>query len=407
MSLFREERATTPDRRLLIIVLFLSVPIALIFFVLIQVIPPFTGRVVDAVSGKSIQDVRLALETSRYEGESVQTELRDSTTSGTSGWFFLNGVLRSRGLPLSTLRSHWFTVNEGEQISGQDESSAASQTMYNPMFNRMSAAVGDTRYFPMTVTFQRNGCDRVWQAACIFKHYWWGISLPLIPVLENIDDCKKIGDLSLQERCRQLNTYRAAFVHVDTYDEVQHGKALCTEVDHGSVSSTCLQQLGIYIANPRPFQRSFNQPVNEPIPDGMFPESIAGLPVMSNKHCGPRILFDGLLRCAASYRHTLSDGATVYVQLWQKAEAKPPLISPWNEKSGSEELHSGGKVMRFPGHTYTGIQRADGTPVTIEHKSVAFAWYSGNVLVEVSFFDPKPEQEQFISYYLGRFPSTL
>ena len=130
MSLFREERATTPDRRLLIIVLFLSVPIALIFFVLIQVIPPFTGRVVDAVSGKSIQDVRLALETSRYEGESVQTELRDSTTSGTSGWFFLNGVLRSRGLPLSTLRSHWFTVNEGEQISGQDESSAASQTMY-------------------------------------------------------------------------------------------------------------------------------------------------------------------------------------------------------------------------------------------------------------------------------------
>jgi hypothetical protein len=119
----------------------------------------------------------------RYEGWSTHTELHDSAKSGTFGWFFLLGALRWRGLPLPEFRSYWLTVNEGDQISGQEEVSAAIQTIYNPMFNRRGAVVGDKNYFPLTVTFHRNGCDRVWPATCMYKPLWWGISLPLIPVL--------------------------------------------------------------------------------------------------------------------------------------------------------------------------------------------------------------------------------
>ena len=414
MSLFHEDRTTTPDRRFRNCFLVLSVPAALIAFLLaqvlfVQIIPPFTGRAVDAVSGKSIQGVRLTLETSHYEGWSVQTELRKGTESGVDGWFFLGGALRWRGFPIPTIRSYWFTVNEGDNTSGQEESSAANLTMYNPLSRPEGAApVGDKRYFPTTVTFRREGCNNVWSAACIYRHSWWSVSLPLIPVLENIDDCKKIWDRSLQETCRQLNTYRAAFMHVDTYDEVQAAKALCAEVDHGDISSTCLQQLAVYVYNPRLFQRALNPQAIEPIPDGMFPGSVAGLPVMSNRHCGPIILYDGRRRCAASYGHHLMDGASVYIKQWPAGEAKAPLISPYDDKSpGIEEFHAGGKVLRFLGHTYTSFQRADGVPVQTEHKSVAFVWYSGNTLVKVSFFDPRPEQEQFVSYYLGAFPSTL
>lgn len=44
------------------------------------------------------------------------------------------------------------------------------------------------------------------------------VAIPLIPVLDEAEACKKIIDSDLREKCRQLNTYRGAFVHVDTYE---------------------------------------------------------------------------------------------------------------------------------------------------------------------------------------------
>jgi hypothetical protein len=113
-----------------------TIPIAIIFWVAVRVIPPVTGRVVNAVTGKSIRNVRLTLEMSRYDAFSVHTEVHDSATSGIFGWFFLSGALRWRGIPLPRFRSYWLTVNEGKQVSGQEEISAENQTRYNPMFNR-------------------------------------------------------------------------------------------------------------------------------------------------------------------------------------------------------------------------------------------------------------------------------
>jgi len=403
-----------PKRRLRTLVLFLTIPIALVCLLAVRVIPPVTGRVVDAVSGKSIRDVRLTLEMSRYEGWSVHTELHDSAKSGTFGSFFLLGAFRWRGLPLPEFRSYWLTVNEGDQISGQEEVSAAIQTVYNPMFNARGAVVGNKNYFPLTVTFHRNGCDRVWPATCMYKPFWWGISLPLIPVLEDLNDCKRIKNLSLRENCRQLNTYRAAFVHVDSYAQVQKGKALCAEVDHASLSSTCLQQLALYVANPA-YERPIKPQVNEPTPDGMFPDSVAGLPAMNRGGCGPQLEFDGRVNCGGGYGTVTRQLVAVYFERWPE---NTPKLKEWShldptakwshlqDPDVNEEVRGGGKVLRYLGKWYSGVQGVDGSFVQTEHKATSYVWFSTNTIVEVLFYDPMPEREAFLSYYLGKFPST-
>jgi hypothetical protein len=75
-------------------------------------------------------------------------------------------------------------VNEDREGStGGEEGSAATQILYNPMSNQRGWPVGDKGYFPLTMTFRRDGCDRVWDAACVFKIFRLGVYLPLIPVI--------------------------------------------------------------------------------------------------------------------------------------------------------------------------------------------------------------------------------
>jgi hypothetical protein len=37
----------------------------------------------------------------------------------------------------------------------------------------------------------------------------------------------------------------------------------------------------------------------------------------------------------------------------------------------------------------------------------SFFWYSGDKHVEVFFYTPIPQQEQFVTFYLKKFPSTV
>lgn len=106
------------------------------------------------------------------------------------------------------------TVNEGFEETGQEENSAATRVLYNPMSNWRGEAVGDNRYFPLTVTFRPEGCDRVWAATCLYIASRTDIVVPLIPVLDDVYGCNAIGESSLKEKCRQLNTYRGAFANL-------------------------------------------------------------------------------------------------------------------------------------------------------------------------------------------------
>jgi len=363
-----------------------------------QVIPPVTGRVVDAVSGKPIGGIALALQISTYEGFSIHTEVKSTAMSSESQSFSLAGWNHPAASPLDEIRSYWLTVNEGFETTGIEESSAETQVLYNPMSNQSGWAANDKRYFPLVITFRGDGCQRRWAATCMYLESSSNITIPLIPTLDDPSNCNKIAEAPLRENCRQLNTFHVAFLHVGSYEEVKKGKELCGQVDGSFISKTCLDQLALH---------SGGKNVAEPIPAGMFPDALAGLPVMTNRHCGPRLAWDGRVGCAAGYGTTPKQLVAVYVE--QRPEGWDGLHE-WSHIdkpiSVTEEVRTGGKVFRYEGRWYSGVQSADGTFSRYEHESIAYVWFSGKTLVQVEFYDPIPQQEEFLTYYLGKFPST-
>jgi hypothetical protein len=214
--------------------------------------------------------------------------------------------------------------------------------------------------------------------------------------MNDVSDCGQIRNSSIQGRCKQLNAYRAAFMHVDSYEDVQRDKERCHQLESASVSKTCLDQLASYVANPA-YDRSIKPQVGEPIPDGMFPDSIAGVPVMTNKHCGPRLELSGRIMCASGYGTQLKQLVAVYIELWpgsaKSIEARDwrPQYTDYAESIVNAEVWpGGGKILHYQGTMYN-----------------SFFWFSGERHVEVFFYHQIPERDQFVSYYLTQFPSTL
>jgi hypothetical protein len=395
MSLQREQEHESFSKRLAVVLIFVF---ACVFGFVLFFFPPICGRVVDAVTGRAVRNVNVVLQVCTYEGFSDHTEVKHGTSTNWFGWFLLPGMFHRKTVPFSDFRSSWLTVNEDRGGStGGEEGSAATEVLYNPMFNRRDWPVGKRQYFPITVTSKPEGCVRAWAATCTYRKSWWEVSIPLIPVLDDIEDCKKIEDSSLREQCRQLNTYRAAFAHVDTYEDAQKGKAFCAQVDHGIISAECLRQLPVYMANPQAYERPMVPSPTVPLPKGMFADAIGQIPRL-NQDCGRLDNFTGHFHCVANYG--LRDyvfWVTVVVHEWPDPELArgyfpmgKPQFTDYKEATVRDEVRSGGKIRIYRGHQHT----------------VAY-WVSNDRFVQVSFSHPIPEQEKFISHYLAEFPSTL
>lgn len=373
-----------------------------------QTIPPITGQVVDAVTAKPIQGISLSLQISTYEGFSVHTKVKTVASSDPSGKFSLPGAKHLSGrvslpgpngteIPFDEFRAYWLTANEGFEATGQEQGSAEAQILFNPLSNPERGPVADKRYFPLTITFppltinpKVEECGRVWAASCIHMDSWPNITISLIPVLDDPKGCNTIGESSLRERCRELNTYHAAFLHVDSYEDVKVGKRLCNDVEdgeHGWITETCLSQLALHARTPAS---------REPIPEGMFPDSISGL-LMKKKQCGPRLSFDGRVECGAAYGSEAREFlAAVHVDEFPELEhsTKPPAWNPsytdHNEAKITEESLPDGKVLRYRGPQFN-----------------SFYWESGDRHIEVFLYQPIPQEEQLVSYYLKKFPSNF
>ena len=111
--------------------------------------------------------------------------------------------------------------------------------------------------------------------------------------------------------------------------------------------------------------------------------------------------------CASGYGTTTKQLVAVYVE--QRPEGWDGLHE-WSHTdkpiSVTEEVRTGGRVFRYKGRWFSGIQNADGTTSRYEHETISYVWFSGNTLVEVQFYEPIQQQEQFLTYYLEKFPST-
>jgi len=374
-----------------------------------QTIPPITGRVVDAVTARPIQGISLTLQISTYAGLSVHTEVKSVASSDASGKFSLPGAKHPSGketlgapngteIPFDEFRAYWLTANEGFEATGQEQGSAEAEILFNPLLDP-KWPVPNKRYFPLTITFppltidpRFEECGRVWFASCIHIDAWSNITIPLVPVLNDPQGCNSITESFLRERCRQLNTYHAAFLHRASYEDMKIGKRLCEDLgQHGWIRDSCLSQLELH-SETRAAEAL-------PVPEGMFPDSIAGL-LIQGKHCGPRLKFSGRVMCGAAYGNeakvAVTPIATVQIEEFPEEEpsTKPPPWNPsftdHNEAKITEESLGDGKVLRYKGPQFN-----------------SFYWHSGNRHVEVFFYQPIPQQEQLVSYYLKKLPSNF
>lgn len=180
---------------------------------------------------------------------------------------------------------------------------------------------------------------------------------------------------------------------MDSYQDEQKDKELCNSVDGGGISRICLSVLEGLSINAKSAQ------FPEPIPEGMFPDAIAGVPVMDSKSCGPRLAFDGSVRCVAWYGSdalVMNPLVSVYIEeipgsATSIAPDWRPRYADQSEATVSAELWpGGGKFLHYKGQMYE-----------------SYFWYSGDRHVEVFFYHPTSERDEFVSYYMRRYPSTL
>jgi hypothetical protein len=128
----------------------------------------------------------------------------------------------------------------------------------------------------------------------------------------------------------------------------------------------------------------------------MFPDTPAGLPVVQNRQCSPRDAHSGQVLCVSGYGTETKQLVAVLIgefpdsaQSLKRTEWKPSYTDHAQARV-SLETRPGGQILRYQGPMYN-----------------SFFWYSGDKHVEVFFYKPIPQEEQFVSFYLKKFPSTL
>jgi hypothetical protein len=237
-------------RRVFVRTVLFGIPLYTLLCVIGWVIPPVVGRAVNAKTGKGVPGIDVTLEYCQWKmGASVCADVAGRTRTGRFGWFFFPGAIAWTWNPLELFQGSWLALNEGNrgQLDNNGGSSAGIilfRTFFDP-----AKSIANPNYFPITIMSHRRGCTTTWEAACREQSFVWGFSIALMPVLQHVEDCANLRQLPLREGCRELNTYLAAFAHVDTYEEIQKGRQLCGEVDHGALSKICLEQLATYVAN--------------------------------------------------------------------------------------------------------------------------------------------------------------
>jgi hypothetical protein len=264
------------------------------------VIPVISGTVIDAITGKPVAavDVTLRAESGdrkqlRYENcrASPQGQFRfpSSVEPRAAGLFAgIGEIAFTVNIPFVSLaRIRAFPGNDW--VESDWGSDASLNLLSDPLFTAKSTSVHNLElkgprvnnqgYFPMAVQFLK-ACKQLWDANCIGMETTRDVRVPLIPVLDDPAGCNEIADRHLIEDCRQLQTYRAAFRHVETMAQVRIGKELCDSLDHGRVSESCRDNLHGYVVNAKNYEgRPPPQMEIAPVEEALILTPIAGMPV--------------------------------------------------------------------------------------------------------------------------------
>src|SRR5271165_2902833 len=196
------------------LVVFVFVMVAPMF---VGVVPPISGRVVDAISGKPVAGMDVCLEAAVIDWKTREVVRSEVTRSDVFGEFsFSSSIHRTEGF------RRW----EGYSIIVTDPNAEMVPTCGDtliPAFSTFGAALAEGRtwapinsakpiYFPVEIAQDRGRPNPPPWGPMLqkMKHFWVG-EIALTPLRQNAGECQGIRDSSLAAFCREMNNSAAAF----------------------------------------------------------------------------------------------------------------------------------------------------------------------------------------------------
>lgn len=196
----------------------------------VETTPPVLGRMVDAKTGRVIEgSVCQSIEYAEW-GWTTRTEHFD--TFSRNGWFYLRPHFGGRQL------GRWIVFDDHSGRCSRDVGMALGFD-----FNDVTHSLPRSGYFP--VVLEQNKRDagyHIWPATWRTIGLPLFVTVPMIPLLNDVEECGAIGDAALQEQCRQLNTYLASMESIAAgTDEphVSHALVMCDQLSPERVASLC------------------------------------------------------------------------------------------------------------------------------------------------------------------------
>lgn len=365
------------------------------------VIPAISGRVVDAITGKPLAGVDVTMRAETADRKQLRYE--NHRTSPTGRFEFPSSMEPKAAALFDGIGEISITVNipsvsvariraapSNDWVTSDGGSDASQKVLWDPLFITKSSRVynlelkgprvNNRAYFPMAVQFLR-ACGQAWNANCISMDATRDVRVLLIPMLDDPATCRKIPDRDLHEGCRELQTYRAAFRHVETMAEVRADKSLCNSIDGGRVSKLCLNNLFSYIVSPKRYEsRPPLRTEIDPVEEALILAPIAGMPVASHGLAGADPFHETATYFAHYRRQTrwpLLDTAAVMVEFIGDTEARRRRFASY--------LTFNPGITKEAGH----LAMFDGSPLfMLERKGTDTSdvlWTSGDRLIMISF----------------------
>jgi len=363
----------------------------------LHIVPPIAGRVTDAVTGAPIAGVQVALEVERYEA-STHVDAHPVAVTGDSGRFWLGPFV---AWAIMGIGDSWVIVNHAPD-SSDAFSPAETEVLYHPLTRRTGGPVSPASYFPVTLSFTGR-CDPTtyWEPTCINTRWWSFRSIPLVPMLDDVEGCTKIGDSTLPARCRELNLYRSAFLRVGPFDDAQRAGRLCDQVTDRRVSQTCRTQVASYAADRQHSDQTSWLTNAEPRLRVLFARTIAGT-AMQRASCDPSDHFRGHLQCKAEYSEdSTSPLVTVTFEEWVDRD-EPPADTLQMLRQPPHFTDNAARTRAWRESRREGtIRRYRGVEIS------AADWVSQNRYLRVFFHERTRLQEAFGQHFLAQYPSTL
>jgi hypothetical protein len=385
---------------LISIVLLLPV-IYFVLFISLTFVPPNLVQVIDAVSGRAIEGIAVTQRVTFARTNAPSQQLSVTKTTSRDGYVLFRPYLYA-----------WpVFATEGYTIDVNEKSTAAT-----PWRKEIDLGPNQTnKYMPMNLTAHCPGCELLWRtprpAAENLRSLWF-VTVPLIPALDGPGKCSSIANPTVSKQCKELNTYRSAFLHFDSIQDVENNKAICKQLED-QAAKTCLDDLAGYVVgavrkDPSPYETR-QMPVLPTLPlSEVFPFDRIGDREVTRRQTTGNNAVTGHIGYAATYAREgrLSSEIGVSVDDFPTEEAARQDLSRLTSgidyrspNTVSEEIRSGNRIRV---HRIPHFKNRFG-----ESGSETTFWRSGNKIITVYIFLPVPKDEEVVSEYLAVYPSSL